>query len=81
MFFFYAVPSAPFLVLAVTMTLGMIIGPATAEQSRRTVGTVVAALYVTGVALCFMYFYPIYVGETLSYDAWHARMWLGQLWI
>jgi dolichyl-phosphate-mannose--protein O-mannosyl transferase len=81
MFYFYVVPSAPFLVLAVTMMLGMIVGPAGADQFRRTAGTTVAALYVAGVALCFVYFYPIYVGESLSYDAWHARMWLGQLWI
>ncbi len=81
MFYFYAVPSAPFLVLAVTMTLGMIIGPPDADQFRRTTGTAVAAVYVAVVALCFAYFYPIYVGESLSYDAWHARMWLGRLWI
>jgi len=81
MFYFYALPSAPFLILAVTMMLGMTIGSPWADPARRMVGAAVAALYVTGVALCFLYFYPIYVGETLSYDAWHARMWLGQLWI
>jgi dolichyl-phosphate-mannose--protein O-mannosyl transferase len=81
MFYFYAVPSTPFLVLAVTMMLGMIIGPPGADQFRRTTGIAVAAVYVVGVALCFAYFYPIYVGESLSYDAWHARMWLGKLWI
>ncbi|MGH3727744.1 MAG: dolichyl-phosphate-mannose--protein mannosyltransferase [Micromonosporaceae bacterium] len=81
MFYFYALPSTPFLVLAVTMMLGLVIGPSDADPTRRTVGAVVAGIYVAAVALCFLYFYPIYVGETLSYDAWHARMWLGRLWI
>lgn len=84
MFYFYALPSTPFLVLCVTMALGMVIGPPTPpghDPTRRTAGIIVAAAYVVAVGLCFLYFYPLYVGETMPYEDWHARMWLGRLWI
>jgi dolichyl-phosphate-mannose-protein mannosyltransferase len=85
MFYFYALPAEPFLVLAVVYVLGAIIGgsPATPGQSpdRRLVGTMVAAVYVAAVALCFAYFYPIYVGKVITYAQWWARMWLGSRWV
>jgi dolichyl-phosphate-mannose--protein O-mannosyl transferase len=33
------------------------------------------------VALCFAYFYPIFVGQLIPYADWSARMWLGGRWI
>jgi dolichyl-phosphate-mannose-protein mannosyltransferase len=33
------------------------------------------------VALCFAYFYPIFVGQLIPYQSWQARMWLGSRWI
>jgi dolichyl-phosphate-mannose--protein O-mannosyl transferase len=81
MFYFYALPSEPFLVLAVAMALGMIMGGPRARPERRIGGTLVAGGFVALVALCFVYFYPIYVGETITYSQWYARMWLGNKWI
>jgi dolichyl-phosphate-mannose-protein mannosyltransferase len=96
MFAFYALPAQPFLVLAVTYVLGAIMTPAPAtagtapgaapptEESnadRRLIGAVVAGAYVLLVAVCFAYFYPIYVGQVIPYDDWSARMWLGSRWI
>jgi dolichyl-phosphate-mannose--protein O-mannosyl transferase len=92
MFFFYAAPAQPFLVFAVTYVLGALISPAPATTGdptapaaravdRRTVGVVVAAGYVLLNALCFAYFYPVYVGQLLTYADWSARMWLGGRWI
>jgi len=28
-----------------------------------------------------VYFYPLYVGEKITYADWFARMWLGGRWI
>jgi dolichyl-phosphate-mannose-protein mannosyltransferase len=85
MFFFYALPSLPFLVLAVVYVLGAIIGPAQPRgapvSDRRLFGTIFAGVYVGLVALCFAYFYPIYVGKVITYAQWSARMWLGGRWI
>ncbi|GAA2335024.1 dolichyl-phosphate-mannose--protein mannosyltransferase [Dactylosporangium salmoneum] len=84
MFYFYALPAEPFLVLAVVYVLGAIIGPprSTAPDSdRRVIGAVIAGTYVLLVAACFAYFYPIYSGEPIPYADWLARMWLGSRWI
>ncbi len=85
MFYFYALPAEPFLVLAVVYVLGAIIGsPATGRgpaADRRLIGSVVAGVYVMLVALCFYYFYPIYTAKVITYAQWWARMFLGSRWV
>ncbi|MFG1717859.1 dolichyl-phosphate-mannose--protein mannosyltransferase [Micromonospora chalcea] len=95
MFSFYAAPAVPFLVLAVVYVLGAITTPAPVTattvtaappdpqqlRDRRMVGGIIAGAYVLLVALCFAYFYPIFVGRVLPYAEWSARMWLDGRWI
>jgi dolichyl-phosphate-mannose-protein mannosyltransferase len=87
MFSFYLLPGLPFLILAVVYVLGAIMTPpeglATGKSrtDRQLVGTVVAGAYVVLIALCFAYFYPIFVGELITYNSWSSRMWLGSRWI
>ena len=87
MFSFYVLPALPFLVLAVVYVLGAIMTPpgglaaGGARSDRQLIGVVVASSYVVVVALCFLYFYPIFVGKIIPYEAWQARMWLGGRWI
>jgi dolichyl-phosphate-mannose-protein mannosyltransferase len=87
MFNFYLLPGLPFLILAVVYVLGAIMTPPTGiatgknRTDRQLIGTVVAGAYVILVALCFAYFYPIFVGQLISYNSWSARMWLGGRWI
>ncbi len=80
MFFFYALPLLPFLVLALTMAAGMIIGPADAGSPRRLAGSAIVGAYALLVIVAFAYFYPVWSAEVIPYDAWHARMWLSS-WI
>lgn len=84
MFYFYALPAEPFLILAVVFVLGAIMSPAAGElrdENRQLVGTVVAGVFVLLVALNFAYFYPIFAGESIPTAEWSRRMWLGRLWI
>ncbi|SCE81125.1 C-terminal four TMM region of protein-O-mannosyltransferase [Micromonospora coriariae] len=94
MFSFYAAPALPFLVLAVVYVLGALIAPAGGDvgevaplvpgdpgYERRLVGSVAAGAYVLLVALCFAYFYPIFVGRLIPYSDWLSRMWLDGRWI
>ena len=87
MFSFYVLPALPFLILAVVYALGAITTPpgglttGNDRSERQLVGAVVAGGYVLLVAVCFAYFYPIFVGQSISYEAWSARMWLGSRWI
>ncbi|MFF0367042.1 dolichyl-phosphate-mannose--protein mannosyltransferase [Micromonospora sp. NPDC005087] len=94
MFSFYAAPALPFLVLAVVYVLGALIAPAGGDvgevaplvpgdpgYERRLVGSIAAGAYVLLVALCFAYFYPIFVGRLIPYSDWLSRMWLDGRWI
>ena len=54
---------------------------ATRASDRRMIGAIVAGTYVLLVAICFAYFYPIFVGKIITYADWSARMWLGSRWI
>jgi dolichyl-phosphate-mannose--protein O-mannosyl transferase len=95
MFYFYALPAEPFLVLTLVYVLGALIRrPARLGDiraaggtqlldagERRTMGVIFGAAVVLAVAIIFAYFYPIYVGTNLTYDQWLARMWLGNRWI
>ncbi|WP_286158252.1 phospholipid carrier-dependent glycosyltransferase [Streptomyces sp. CB03911] len=74
-FLFYAVAFVPFLVLAVTMMVGVMIGPAGASQDRRIIGSTAAGALLLAVVWNFLYFYPLYTGQTIPMDDWRARMW------
>ncbi|MEV4533350.1 phospholipid carrier-dependent glycosyltransferase [Asanoa sp. NPDC049518] len=81
MFNFYTAPIVPFMVLAVTYVLGVVIGPAdSTDADRRLVGGVAAGAYLVLVVLCFAYFHKLFVGDFLPYADWANRMWLGDRW-
>lgn len=76
MFFFYALPTLPYLVLAVTLAIGIVLGPATATFDRRLAGGILTGVYLLVTAMMFAYFYPIFTGRLITYAQWQARMWL-----
>jgi dolichyl-phosphate-mannose--protein O-mannosyl transferase len=76
MFLFYLLPAVPFMVLAITMAIGMVLGRRTAHVRRRALGGSVAGIYLAAVVWNFGYFYPVLAGEVVTYQQWHDRMWL-----
>lgn len=105
MFYFYALPAEPFLVLAVVYALGALMnGPGVGRlgpsrpgatrlgrirvstrfslpaEERRLYGTIVAAGYLLLVALCFWWYYPLYVGGSIPYDSYLQHLLLGNRW-
>lgn len=76
MYFFYATPMAPFLVLAITLGLGEILGRARAGAERRSTGLLVVACYVGLVVANFIWLWPILVGESITPGHWQAELWL-----
>jgi dolichyl-phosphate-mannose-protein mannosyltransferase len=74
-FYFYAVAFVPFLVLSITLCLGLIIGPARASPARRAVGAAVAGAYLLGVLANFAYLYPVLAAQVIPYTQWLDRMW------
>jgi dolichyl-phosphate-mannose-protein mannosyltransferase len=74
-FYDYAVVFEPFLVLAIALCLGLIIGPARAAPARRAVGGAITGAYLIAVLANFAYLYPILAARVLPYSSWFARMW------
>lgn len=74
-FYFYAVAFVPFLVLALTYALGLVLGPATASPERRLWGAVGAGAVVVAAVGCLMFFYPVWTAELITTDEWRMRMW------
>jgi dolichyl-phosphate-mannose--protein O-mannosyl transferase len=79
MFLFYMAPLVPFLVIGVTLALNAVIGtPERAMRSpnHRRWGIAAASAYLALVAVDFAWMWPILTGGLLTYDQWHAHMWL-----
>ena len=81
MFLFYALPSVPFLCLALALCAGWALGPAGASARRRAVAATAVGSYLAVVVVNFAYFYPILAAVTLPYASWYARMWFPTAWI
>ena len=73
-FTFYTVVYVPFVVMAVTLTLGSI---ARGLRTRPAwVPAVIIGGYLFAVVAAAWWFYPIWTAELIPYDAWRLRMWL-----
>jgi len=79
-FYFYAVAFVPYLVMAITLCLGLIVGPVRAAPGRRAAGAVLAGGYLLLVLANFAYLYPVLTAKVLPYAFWHQRMWFSS-WI
>jgi dolichyl-phosphate-mannose-protein mannosyltransferase len=79
-FYFYAVIFEPFLIIAITLCLGLVLGQARASPRRRVAGAAVTGVYLLAVLLNFAYLYPILAGQVIPYSSWLSRMWFSS-WI
>ncbi|MGW2218599.1 phospholipid carrier-dependent glycosyltransferase, partial [Nonomuraea sp. NPDC001684] len=86
MFLFYAIPMVPFMILALTLCAGLLIGPATPTESgampmRRTLGAAVVGAYALLALINFWWLHPILSAEVIPYTEWKARMLFDKRWI
>ncbi len=79
-FYYYALEFEPFIIIAIVLCLGLIIGPATARLGRRVTGSVLTGSYVLAALVLFWYFYPILSGKVIPYTDWLSHMWYNR-WI
>jgi dolichyl-phosphate-mannose-protein mannosyltransferase len=85
-FLFYMAPLVPFLIIAVTLGLGVMLGPAVRRTGdvlrdqrshrRRQWGIAGVSAYLGLVVVDFAWMWPIFTAGLLTYDSWHAHMWL-----
>ncbi len=74
-FTFYTVVFVPFVVMAVAMTLGSLLGPADAPARSRRDRAVAVTFLVLAMVLAAWWMYPVWSGEVIPYEAWRMRMW------
>lgn len=79
-FLFYAIAILPFVVLAITLVIGELIGGSREPSRRRTAGVIVAGVYVVGAIVAFAWFWPIWTDMLLTSSEWVDRMWFSR-WI
>ncbi len=79
LFFFYAITIIPFSVMAVSLSIGKLLGPP-GQHRRRLAGAITAGVFVALVGANFAYLYPILTDTLLPYPKWLARMWFSS-WI
>jgi dolichyl-phosphate-mannose--protein O-mannosyl transferase len=86
MFLFYMAPLVPFLVIGVTLGLGVMVGPGlrrtgdaardAATARRRQWGIAGVSAYLALVIADFVWMWPLFTGGLRTYAEWHAHMWL-----
>ena len=87
MFLFYMAPLVPFLIIGLTLALGVMLGPALRpadgdperaerRRRRRTWGMAGVTTYLALVVVDFVWMWPLFTGGLLTYAEWHAHMWL-----
>ncbi len=80
MFIFYAIPMVPFMILALTLAAGLILGPADATPSRRITGAAIVGGFTVLAIINFWWLYPVLTAEIIPYAEWWQRM-LFRRWV
>ncbi|WP_354178661.1 phospholipid carrier-dependent glycosyltransferase [Arthrobacter sp. UYP6] len=75
-FFFYALSFEPFLLLALTYVLALILGRISDPRARRLAGAAVVAGFLLAAVLVSAFFLPVWTAETIPYSDWRLRMWM-----
>jgi len=76
MFSFYAIVIVPFMVLAIIYCAKLLLD---SELKPLVSQSIIGGLFLL-VLVCFVYFMPLYTGQTITYDQWKMRMWF-ESWI
>ena len=79
-FLFYAVMTLPFMVVAVALVSGRLIGRSRTPTPRRTAGVVIVGSFLLLVLLNFAWFWPIWTNQLLTHSEWLDRIWFTR-WI
>jgi dolichyl-phosphate-mannose-protein mannosyltransferase len=74
MYLFYMGPVVPFMVLALTLCAGLILGKRDAPAARRAGGAAVTGAFALIVLINFWWLYPVLAAETITHAQWWARM-------
>jgi dolichyl-phosphate-mannose--protein O-mannosyl transferase len=74
MFLFYALPMLPFMILAIVLAFGLLIGPADATATRRAAGTAATGAFALLALANFWWLHPLIAAKIISYQEWYSRL-------
>lgn len=75
-FQFYCVVFEPYMMLALALTAGIVIGRPSEERMKRTRGILLVLVFTIVAAAVTAYFLPLWIGQQTSFAFWQAHMWL-----
>ena len=70
-FYFYSIAFQPFLILVIIYVIAKALETPELQGERKKYVVVGVGL----IALCFAYFFPLFVGGIMTYEDWYSRMW------
>lgn len=76
MYFFYATPMVPFLVMMIAFIIGDFLRKPTDNPERKKLRMFIATFYLALVVTNFAWLYPILTGAAISPFMWNMEMWL-----
>ena len=76
MFAFYSVAFEPYLVLALALALGLVLGRRADPAWRRQAGLLAVGVFLLAVLAVSAYLMPIWNAEPIPYLEWRLRMWM-----
>ncbi|WP_262379831.1 dolichyl-phosphate-mannose--protein mannosyltransferase [Nonomuraea sp. PA05] len=74
MYLFYMIPVVPFMVLALVLMAGLVLGRQDAPAGRRATGAAVVGAFTLVVLINFWWLQPVLTAETITHAQWWARM-------
>jgi len=75
-FSFYAIIIQPFLIIAIVYCAKLLLGSGLRPAVSQSIVGGIFALIV----LCFIFFFPLFTGQVITYEDWQLRMWF-ESWI
>jgi len=80
-FSFYAIVFQPFMVLALVYCARLFLTSLRRKSDRAyRAGEIILFGAFILIAINFIYFLPLYLGEVITYESWHDHMWFAS-WI
>ncbi|MEV0614897.1 phospholipid carrier-dependent glycosyltransferase [Nonomuraea sp. NPDC050404] len=74
MYLFYMIPVVPFMVLALTLCAGLVLGRRDAPPARRAAGAAAVGAFTLIVLINFWWLSPVLTAETVTHAQWWSRM-------
>lgn len=75
-FQFYGIIYEPYMILALTFAIGIVLGKKTDTEIRRTAGIAWVCAFLFLAILLSIFFYPLWSAMQIPYWYWHIHMWL-----